>query len=65
MMGDRLSSAPEGTKAPAFDGGYWIKVAHRWKWATGSNFPRPGGDWTGELIYPDGSSSQAAQKGMT
>lgn len=56
---DDLSSAPIGTLAPAIMGGAWRKVQHGWQWnghhenprMRGSTFPRPGGDWTGELIY--------------
>lgn len=47
-----VETAPIGTKAPACIGGYWIKTERGWKWCTGSTFPRPGGDWTGELIPP-------------
>lgn len=49
---DKLKSAPLGTKAPAFGGGAWVKTEYGWKWPMGSTFPRPGGDWTGELLYP-------------
>lgn len=48
-----LENAPIGTKAPAIMGGHWIKVERGWKWCSGSTFPRPGGDWTGELIAPN------------
>jgi hypothetical protein len=47
----RLAEAPLGTRAPAITGGYWEKTERGWRWCTGSTFPRPGGDWTGELIY--------------
>jgi hypothetical protein len=47
-----LENAPIGTKAPAIMGGYWIRVVNGWKWWNGNTFPRPGGDWTGELILP-------------
>ncbi len=33
-------------------GGWWIKVDRGWRWYSGDTFPAPGGDWTGELIYP-------------
>lgn len=56
-----LENAPLGTKAPSFNGGHWVKVERGWKWCTGSTFPRPGGDWTGELIAPE--SQEAAQGG--
>jgi len=48
----KLKNAPIGTKAPSINGGHWVKVERGWKWCTGSTFPRPGGDWNGELIYP-------------
>jgi hypothetical protein len=51
-MSDRLKDAPLGTKAPSVIGGHWTKTECGWKWCTGSTFPRPGGDWTGDLIYP-------------
>lgn len=54
-----LDNAPLGTKAPAFNGGHWVRVEHGWKWCTGSTFPRPGGDWTGELVPPE--AAPAAQ----
>mgnify|MGYP003337853327 FL=1 len=51
---DRLKAAPLGTRAPAFMGGAWCKVANGWKWngpdGNGGTFPRPGGDWDGRLI---------------
>jgi hypothetical protein len=48
-----LDSAPIGTKAPAIMGGHWVKVRENgWQWCTGATFPRPGGDWTGQLIAP-------------
>lgn len=59
---DRLREAPVGTKAPAIMGGAWLKVGQgRWQWnggtrCPGSTFPRPGGDWNGDLIYPDGTT---------
>lgn len=52
-----LRDAPLGTRAPAFNGGHWIKVERGWKWCTGSKFPRPGADWTGELILPGATST--------
>lgn len=51
-LSDKLTNAPLGTKAPAMIGGYWVKVTNGWQWPMGSIYPRPGGDWTGELIYP-------------
>lgn len=51
--GDKLRDAPLGTKAVAIGGGYWTKVEHGWRWGeNGGRFPRPGADWTGELIAP-------------
>lgn len=47
-----LDTAPVGTKAPAVTGGYWTRVGRGWRWCTGSTFPRPGADWTGELLPP-------------
>jgi hypothetical protein len=49
---DRLRSAPIGTRAPSFIGGWWTKTEYGWNSNGGSTFPRPGGDWTGELIAP-------------
>lgn len=51
-----LEDAPIGTRAPAIMGGSWIKTEHGWKWCTGATFPRPGGDWTGELVPPEGGA---------
>ena len=48
-----LENAPIGTRAPAFGGGAWVKTKHGWRWNdNASTFPRPGGDWNGELIAP-------------
>lgn len=47
-----LREAPLGTKAPCGIGGYWTKVTCGWQAMDGHVFPRPGGDWTGELIFP-------------
>jgi len=57
-----LENAPIGTKAPAINGGHWERVEHGWKWCTGSTFPRPGGDWTGELIAPEAASATDADR---
>lgn len=47
------SEYPLGTKAHAFMGGHWERVANGWKWCTGSTFPTPGGDVTSvELPSP-------------
>jgi hypothetical protein len=53
-----LQSAPVGTKAPAIMGGHWYKMdSGFWKWngpdGSGGAFSRPGGDWCGELNYPE------------
>jgi hypothetical protein len=47
-----VSDYPMGTKFKALMGGHWIKVKHGFKWCTGATFPRPGGDWTGEVGLP-------------
>ena len=45
---------PMGTKAHAFNGGYWIRVQRGWKWFSGDTFPRPGGDACGACIeFPE------------
>jgi hypothetical protein len=44
------SDYPLGTKAHAFNGGHWVRVALGWKWFTGSTFPTPGGDALGNCI---------------
>ncbi len=45
---------PLGTKAHACIGGYWLKMAHGWKWngpnGNGGAFPTPGGDACGACI---------------
>lgn len=46
------NSYPNGTKAKALMGGYWIKTDHGWHWPGGSTFPTPGGDATGEICLP-------------
>lgn len=59
-MDQKLRDAPIGTKAPAIMGGHWYRTARGWKWngpdGSGGTFPRPGGDWDGELIYPEEST---------
>ena len=47
------SEYPEGTKAAAIGGGYWIKNNRGWKWCTGATFPTPGGDASGFVSLPD------------
>lgn len=44
------SEYPIGTKAHAFNGGYWIRVPLGWKWCCGATFPTPGGDACGNCI---------------
>lgn len=42
---------PLGTKAHAYNGGYWTRVEHGWKWGKhGDVFPTPGGDACGKCI---------------
>ena len=41
---------PIGTKAHAYNGGHWIRVARGWKWHCGEVFPTPGGDAIGKCI---------------
>ena len=41
---------PVGTKAHAFDGGYWIRTLNGWKWHNGDTFPSPGPDAIGNCI---------------
>lgn len=53
---------PIGTKAKAQGGGYWIKNERGWKWCNGATFPRPGGDWTGEVSLPPIDSTLTAEK---
>lgn len=56
----RLRAAPIGTLAPSFNGGAWQKKGEgQWQWNghmhyPGSTYPRPGGDWTGQLTTPTG-----------
>lgn len=56
-----LKDAPVGTLAPAIMGGRWYKTERGWKWngpdGGGGTFPRPGGDWDGRLILPDGGAA--------
>lgn len=56
-----LENALLGTKAPSVMGGYWIRVERGWRWCTDDIFPRPGGDWTGELIPPDPSEMTVSE----
>lgn len=61
-----VETAPVGTRAPAFMGGHWYRTALGWKWngphGNGGTYPRPGGDWTGKLIYPPEKNEQDALK---
>lgn len=44
---------PNGTLAPAIMGGHWEKKPSGWSWnGHGPCFPRPGGDWAGQLLLP-------------
>lgn len=44
---------PIGTKAKAIGGGYWLKTSKGWSWnGSGSSFPTPGGDNSGEVLIP-------------
>jgi hypothetical protein len=63
-----IENAPVGTKAPAITGGHWYRTEGGWKWGgpdgNGGTFPRPGGDWTGQLNTPQ-QAAQPALVGMT
>lgn len=51
-----LENAPLGTKAPAINGGAWVRSVRGWIWngsTTGASFNRPGGDWDGRLLTTD------------
>lgn len=52
-----VENAPIGTKAPCIMGGHWYRTEHGWKWngphGSGGTFPRPGGDWNGDLELPE------------
>ena len=52
-----VENAPVGTLAPAIMGGRWYRTELGWKWngpdGSGGTFPRPGGNWGGELIAPN------------
>lgn len=41
---------PLGTKAHAYNGGYWVRVVNGWKWFSGSTFPTPGADAIGKCV---------------
>lgn len=56
-LGQKLTDALPGSKAPAIMGGWWWKTNDgQWKWngpgGSGGTFPRPGGDWDGRIIPP-------------
>ncbi len=65
---DRLRNAPIGTKAAAIMGGCWTKVKHGWKWGKldggGGVYPSPGGDWDGNLIYPNNEVAVGLGRGL-
>ena len=44
------SEYPVGTKAYAYNGGHWIRVANGWKWFCGDIFPTPGGSAIGKCV---------------
>lgn len=50
--GRQLSDYPLGTKAMAYNGGFWERTTRGWRWCGGDTFPRPGGDWLGDLLLP-------------
>lgn len=55
------SDYPLGTKAYAYNGGYWIRVSDGWKWNSGSTFPTPGGDACGRcVLLPEENGENAA-----
>lgn len=51
-----LHSLPVGTKAMSIGGGHWFRTEQGWKWngpeGNGGTFPRPGGDWSGDVVLP-------------
>jgi len=57
-----LGNAPIGTKAPSINGGAWYRTERGWKWNNGATFPRPGGDWNGDLIAPSAIAMSAAKE---
>ena len=56
-----VENAPIGSIAPAIKGGHWTRMERGWKWCTGATFPRPGGDWTGEIRIPFDSEDTQEQ----
>jgi hypothetical protein len=53
---------PLGTKAHAYNGGYWIRVSNGWKWSCGDTFPTPGGDAIGACVeLPNKINVQVSQ----
>ena len=46
---DTLETAPIGSFAPSSLGGGWTRNERGWESSAGVTFPRPGGDWTGEI----------------
>lgn len=53
-----VDNAPLGAIAPAIGVGHWERVERGWKWCTGATFPRPGGDWNGEIRIPFKSNNE-------
>lgn len=56
---------PVGTKALAAIGGHWYKLeGGGWKWngptGSGGTYPRPGGDWRGDIELPVASAHPPA-----
>ena len=62
-MDERLRSAPLGSKAPAYNGGHWVKVERGWKWHCGDTFTTPGGDWTGAILPPSPAPMEGRSNG--
>jgi len=56
-----VENAPVGSIAPAIGGGHWTRTERGWEWCTGATFPRPGGDWTGEIRIPFDSEDTQEQ----
>lgn len=50
---------PDGTKAPSWGGGHWVRVMGGWKWCSGDVFPRPGYDNMDQVILPPNAKTQA------
>ncbi len=63
-----LETAPIGSFAPSCLGGGWTRNERGWESSAGVTFPRPGGDWTGEIRaqpapdYLHAFTAEAAQR---